>query len=114
VGFDADYNAARDYCQSPNSSLRLDEFVKRVAGLGWSIRIESASAKPGAAPPAGRPEERQGNYRIQRAEAVKHPLVHAVIEKLDATVVEVDDNFGMPVSNGQAEPKEHDGPATEE
>jgi len=106
VAFSADYNAAREYCQSPNALSRLDELIKRVAGPDWSIRIESSSREP-SQPAQGRPEERVGNYRTQRAEAIKHPLVQAVMEKFDATMVEVEDNFGTPIENGR--PQQTDG-----
>ena len=57
-------------------------------------RLGSRRARKVAA--QSRPEERVPNYKVQRAEAIKHPLVHAAMEKLDATMVDVDDGFGTP------------------
>ncbi len=105
VVFGADYNDAREYCLNPSSQARLEEFIKRVAGPGWSMRIDSAVRSPGdKLETQSRPEERVPNYKVQRAEAIKHPLVHAAMEKLDATMVDVDDGFGTPADpeSGQA------------
>jgi DNA polymerase-3 subunit gamma/tau len=104
VIFGADYNGAKDYCQSPSSQARLEEFIKRVAGPGWTIRIDSTAREAGGNGPAqARSEDRVPNYKVQRAEAIKHPLVHAAMEKLDATMVEVDDGFGSQASPGSGE-----------
>ena len=95
VVFKAVYNGARDYCQSPSSLARLEEFIKRVAGPDWVIRIDSVAGEAdGSVLAAPRPEDRVPKYRVQREQAIKHPLVSAAMEKLDATMVDVDDGFG--------------------
>ena len=115
LAFDADYNSERDYCQSTNSLARLDEIIKRVAGPGWSMRIETAAREANSLPAGPRPEERVVNYyRNKRAEAIKHPLVQAAMEKLDATLVEVDDNFGIPGSVPEAPQENSAEPPAEE
>ncbi len=111
--FDADYNAAQGYCQAAKSLARLDEIVTRVAGPDWSIRIETGARETKAPPAVPKNEERVANYRNKRAEATKHPLVHAAIEKLDATLVEVDDGFGTPLSASPPSEKAEEPPADE-
>jgi DNA polymerase-3 subunit gamma/tau len=109
--FGADYNDAREYCQSPSSQARLEELLKRVAGPAWSLRIESAPRAPGnGAGPPPKSEERVPNYRAQREKATKHPLVSAAMEKLDATLVEVDEGFGISVSPEPEQPGDADSP----
>jgi DNA polymerase-3 subunit gamma/tau len=100
--FAPDYNDAREYCLSANSLARLEEILRRVAGPDWSIRIE-LGPQNGSQKPA-RNEERASGYRNHRALALKHPLVNAAIEKLDATMVEVDEGFGSAASEPPASP----------
>lgn len=94
--FEPGYNALREYCQSPNSVAKLEDALKKVAGEGWTIRIESAPSGPGrqveSAPAA--PAGDASPYRRQRADAAKHPLVRAAMEALDAQLLDVDEGFG--------------------
>jgi len=82
---------------------RLEEILRRVAGSEWSIRIESGPQNGNPKP--ARKEERTSTYRNHRAEALKHPLVNAAIEKLDATMVEVDEGFGLVADGTPASPE---------
>ncbi|HEV3448157.1 MAG TPA: DNA polymerase III subunit gamma/tau [Gemmataceae bacterium] len=93
------YNAAREYCQKPANTERVETALRKLTGQAWNLRVEALTGNGAeAAPQAAEPtEEAQSRYRRQRAEALKEPLIKAAVEVLGAQLMDVEDGFGSTV-----------------
>jgi DNA polymerase-3 subunit gamma/tau len=85
IGFPAEYNAQREFCERPASRTRIEQALEQVTGQTIRLEFEvlPATAKPAerAAPPP--------NKRQLMKERERHPLVQQAMEVFQAEMVDV-------------------------
>jgi DNA polymerase III subunit gamma/tau len=106
--FPVDYNHEREYCQQPASLARVEEGLRKLTGLAWSLRIESSGGGAAASLSSvtvDQAENTVSRYRRQRSQAMTEPLVKRAMEALAAQIVDVEEGFGAvaPPGGEQAE-----------
>jgi hypothetical protein len=95
--FSLEYNLQRDHCQRPETTLKIEEVLRKLTGQSWRIRVDRAeSSVPVVAdpPPANEVDGSPARSRQQRAEAEKEPLIRKALDKLEAQILRVDEGFG--------------------
>lgn len=91
VGFPKTYTSAKEICERPEQSSKLNQALSRVAGRNVRVDFEVLSDE-GAPPPSSQPQRRSGASRRQlMQEAEQNPMVQKAKELFGAELTAVEE-----------------------
>lgn len=95
--FESRYTAQCDFCSEPGSVQSVLEALRKVTGEVWFLRVESAANTndAGSANSAEDVSKHKDTHRERLQEIMKIPLISRAMDKLGATVRNVEDGFGQ-------------------
>jgi DNA polymerase-3 subunit gamma/tau len=101
LSFPPGYNEAREYCQEASRVSKVEEYLRRITGHPWQLRLESVSGIAAETDPAaGQLTPTPPRHRRPRAEALQEPLLKRAIDVLGAQVLHADEEFGAAPPSG--------------
>ena len=92
--FPARYDTAYEYCREPGRTTKIEAALLKMTGVPWAVRLEvdARDNSPVAAVPVVSARERE-------KQALKDPLLTAIVGKLEGRMLKMEEGFGVVVTD---------------